>query len=303
MAGAQTLIGAAIVRELDRRGYCNVVNRPDGEPDLTCPFETEEYFSRTAPEYVFLAGGRSGGIRANEKHPADLMRHNLLVECHVVHAAMRFGVRKLLYLASSCSYPRHCPQPMRVESLMTGPLEPTNEPYALAKLAGIALCQAYRRQYGADFISGIPANIFGPGDDFDPEDSHVIPALIRKMHAAKIDGLPSVDLWGTGTPRREFLFSEDLAEACIVLMGAYDRPAPINIGGGTDVSIRQVAEEIRSIVGYEGELRFDPAKPDGMPLKGLDATELVSLGWRPKTPLRDALAATYEWYLGTMRNV
>ncbi len=275
------------------------MRRPAGEPVLSCPFETEEFFARTTPEYVFLAAGKSGGIRANQARPAELMRDNLLVECHVVHAAWKYRARKLLYLASSCSYPRDCPQPMRVGSLMTGPPEPTNEAYAVAKLAGISLCRAYRVQHRANFVTAIPANVFGPGDDFDPEESHVVPGLIRKMHEAKAAGLPFVDIWGTGTPRREFLYVEDLADACIFLMRAYDGPGPINIGGGTDVTIRRLAETVREVVGYGGDLRFDPSRPDGMPSKGLDAAELLALGWRARTPLRAALAATYEAFLGT----
>ncbi|MFQ5828080.1 MAG: GDP-L-fucose synthase family protein [Candidatus Methylomirabilia bacterium] len=297
IAGTETLAGAAILRALERQGYRNIVGMPGEEPELTDSAEVDAFFARTAPEYVFLPGGRSGGIGANQKYPADLIRHNLLVECHVIHSAHRHGVKKLLHLASSCSYPKHCPQPMHVESLMTGPLERTNEPYAVAKLAGIKLCQAYHQQYGANFTSGIPADAFGPGDDFSAEDSHVIPALIRKTHEAKTHRATSVDLWGTGAPRRQFIFVDDLADACIHVMRNYDDPEPINLGGEPDISIKQLAQLIKEVVGYPGELRFDTSKPDGMPVKVLDSSKLAELGWRPKMPFRAALVATFEWYL------
>ena len=297
VAGGQTLIGAAILRELERQGYISIVGRPGEEPELTDAAQVDAFFARTAPGYVFLAAGKSGGIRANQKYPAELMLDNLLVECHVIHSAYRYGVKKLLYLASSCSYPKHCPQPMRVESLMTGSLEPTNEAYAVAKIAGIKLCQAYHQQYGADFISGIPADAFGPGDDFSLEDSHVIPALIRKMHEAKELGLESVDIWGTGTPRREFIFADDLANACIFIMRKYSGQKPINIGGGTDLclSIAELAALIKEVTDYKGQLHFDSSKPDGMPLKELDSSKLRELGWKPLTPFRTALEKTYSW--------
>ena len=299
VAGGQTLIGAALLRQLEQRGYINILGRPGEEPDLTDAAQVDAFFARTAPEYVFLVAGRSGGIGANQKYPAELMLDNLLVECHLIHSAYRYGVKKLLYLASSCSYPKHCQQPMQVESLLTGPLEPTNEAYAVAKIAGIKLCQAYSQQYGANFISGIPAAAFGPGDDFSLEGSHVIAALIRKMHEAKTLGASSVEIWGTGTPRREFIFADDLADACIFIMREYDNPKPINIGGGSDVSIGELAELIKEVVGYKGQLRFDTSKPDGMPLKVLDSSQLSSIGWRLKTPFRSALSETYNWFLQT----
>ncbi len=297
VAGGETLVGAAILRELNRRGYVNAFGGPEVEPDLTDAPAVEEFLARTAPEYVFLTAGKSGGIMANQRYPAELIRDNLLVECHVIHAAYRRGVKKLLYLASSCSYPKHCPQPMKVESLLTGSLEPTNEAYAVAKIAGIALCRAYRSQYGADFIVGIPANSFGPGDNFDPEDSHVVAALVRKMHEAKVAGADSVEIWGTGDARRELMFVDDLADACVFAMREYDGENPINLGGGSDLSIRELAESIKDVVGYDGELRFDTSKPDGMPLKSLDSSVLLGMGWRSKTPFRDALSATYESFL------
>ncbi|MCL5884732.1 MAG: GDP-L-fucose synthase [Deltaproteobacteria bacterium] len=297
VAGGDTLIGAAILRRLLIQGYKEAINRREPEPDLTDGAETEAFFARYVPEYVFLAAGKSGGIQENMARPAELMRDNLLVTTSVVHAAWKTGVRKLLYLASSCSYPRNSPQPMAVGSLMSGPLEPTNEPYAMAKMAGVSLCRAYRLQYGADFFSVFPANAFGPGDDFRPESSHVIPALLRKMHEAKMAGAPFVDVWGSGRPRREFIYSDDLADSCIYLMQKYDRPGPVNVGGGTTVSIGELAALVQEVVGYRGVLRFDSSKPDGMPLKSLDSGELAAMGWQPATPLREALATTYDWFL------
>jgi len=297
VVGGQTLIGAAILRRLEQQGYPHVVGRPEDEPEWTDAAQVDTFFAKTTPEYVFLAAGKSGGIWANQKYPAELMLDNLLVECHVIHSAYRHGVKKLLYLASSCSYPKHCPQPMRVESLMTGPLEPTNEAYAVAKIAGIKLCQAYRQQYGVNFISAIPANAFGPGDNFNLEDAHVIPALIRKMYEAKVLGTASIEIWGTGAPRREFIFADDLADACLFVMREYNDPQPINLGSGSEFSVRDLAMLIKEVVGYPGTLRFDTRKPDGMPLKGLDSSRLRELGWRPKTPFADALSATFEWFL------
>jgi GDP-L-fucose synthase len=299
VAGSRTLVGAALRRELRMGGY-SPISAP--EPDLTRADEVDDFFSRHEPRYVFVAAGKSGGIAANQRYPADLIRDNLLVAAQVIDAAHRHGVEKLLYLASSCSYPKHCPQPMRVEHLMTGPLEPTNAAYATAKLAGIELCRAYRQQHGAPFLVGIPANPFGPGDDFDPEDGHVIGSLIRRMHAAREEDQPSVTIWGSGTPRRDFIYADDLADACLFVMAHYDGPEPINLGGGTDVSIREPAEMVRDVVGYRGELEFDRSRPDGMPVKVLDGTALAELGWRPTTPLRRALTVTYRSYLQTLRS-
>lgn len=277
----------------------NTVGGAGEEPDLTNAAEVDAFFAEVAPEYVFIAAGRSGGIQANQKYPAELMRDNLLVESHIIHSAYRYGAKKLLYLASSCSYPKNCAQPMRVESLMTGVLEPTNEAYAVAKIAGMVMCQAYRQQYRANFISGIPADAFGPGDDFSLQDSHVIPALIRKMHDAKILGAESVEIWGTGTPRRDFIFAPDLADACVFVMREYDSSRPINISGGTDLSIKELALSIKEVVGYTGELYFDTSKPDGTPLKALDSKELTTMGWKPRTPFWSALSVTYDWFLQT----
>ncbi|MBI4641098.1 MAG: GDP-L-fucose synthase [Candidatus Tectomicrobia bacterium] len=297
VAGAQTLIGVALLRQLKQQGYTNIVNRSEEEPDLTDAAQVDAFFDRTNPDYLFLVAGKSGGIRANQKYPAEFMLNNLLTECHVIHNAYRHRVKKLLYLASSCSYPKYCPQPMQVESLMTGPLEPTNEAYAMAKIAGIKLCQAYAQQYNVNFMSGIPADAFGPGDDFSLEDSHVVPALIRKMHTAKTFGAEPVEIWGSGAPRREFVFADDLADASIFVMNNYDDRQPINIGGGSDLSIKELAALIKEVIDYPGELYFDTSKPDGMPLKILDSGTLREMGWRSKTPLRSAIAATYEWFV------
>ncbi len=297
VAGGQTLIGAALLRQLEHQGYKHLAGLPPAEPDLTDREQVSDFFASNKPDYVFLAAGKSGGISANQKYPADLMLDNLLVVCNVIDSAHRSGVKKLLYLASSCSYPKHSPQPMQVESLMTGNLEPTNEAYAVAKIAGIKLCQAYCQQYGTNFISGIPANAFGIGDDFSLEESHVIPALIRKMHEAKMASAESVEIWGTGTARREFILADDLADACLFIMDKYDEKKPINIGGGLDLSIKELAELIKDAVGYRGLLRFDTRKPDGMPLKALDSSKLSSMGWQPKTSFYAAVSLTYDWFL------
>jgi GDP-L-fucose synthase len=300
VAGGDTLLGAALRETLRARGYTNLIGEPPGEPDLICPWQVEDFFAAEQPEYVFLAAGMSGGIHANQNYPAQLMRDNLLAAVHVIHAAHSHGVAKLLYLASSCSYPRLAPQPMRIESLMTGPLEPTNEAYAMGKLAGMVLCQAYRRQYGAPFITAIPANAFGPHDDFSPEDSHVIPGLLRRFHEARYTCQTEVRIWGSGKPRREFVYSRDLADACLFIMQNYDAEEPINLGGGSDLSIAETASLVAAVVGYRGRLSFDVSRPDGMPLKSLDSRPLQKLGWRPSTDFRTALAETYDWFL---RNV
>ena len=302
VAGGETLLGSAILRQLEVQGYQNVIGKPPEEPNLTHGEKVKAFFEWYRPEYVFLAAGKSGGIQANQKYPAELMLDNLLVECHVIDNAYRYGVKKLLYLASSCSYPKHCTQPMQVESLMTGSLEPTNEAYAVAKIAGIKLCQAYCQQYGANFITGIPANAFGPGDDFSLEESHVIPALIRKMHDAKMARAESVEIWGTGTARREFILADDLADACLFIMDKYEEKIPINIGGGLDLSIKELAELIKDAVGYGGILRFDTSKPDGMALKALDSSKLSSMGWQPKTSFQGAVSLTYDWFLNDTRS-
>ena len=298
IAGGQTLIGSALLRHLASLGFTNVVGAPPDEPNLCSAAAVDDFFRRTRPRYVIFAAGKSGGIQANRTFPADLMLDNLLSECHAIDAAHRYGVKKLLYLASSCSYPKLCPQPMQVESLWSGSLEPTNDAYATAKLAGITLCQAYARQHGDNFICGIPANAFGVDDDFTPEGGHVIPALIGKLHRAKVESQPSVTIWGTGTPRREFIFADDLADACLFVLREYNETqTPINLGSGTDLSIRETAERIRDVVGYRGELLFDSSKPDGMPLKSLDSIALTQLGWRSRTSIVAALNQTYDAYL------
>ena len=296
IADNQGLVGAAIRSRLKGEGYENILG-DSGIPLLTDAQAVDAFFSRTRPQYVFVVGGKSGGIGANQKFPADLMLDNLLVDCHVVGSAHRYGAEKLLYLASSCTYPKFSDQPMRVERLMTGKLEPTNEAYAVAKLAGISLCQAYRRQYQVNFVVAIPANIFGPGDDFSEEDSHVVGALMRRMHEAKNLGQTHVAIWGSGLARREFIYSQDLAAACVFIMDNYDGKEPINVGVGHDWLIRELAETIKEVVAYSGELRFDTSKPDGMPVKLLDSSQLHKMGWKPRTSLRDGLAATYQGFL------
>lgn len=297
VAGGDTLIGTALRERLRTGAYRNLVGEPPSEPQLTCPRQVEDFFAAERPEYVFLTAGPSGGIRANQSYPARLMRDNLLAATHVVHAAHRHGVAKLLYLASSCSYPRLAPQPMRVESLMTGPLEPTNAAYAMAKLSGLVLCQAYRRQYQAPFITAIPANAFGPYDDFSAENSHVIPGLLRRFHEAHRRSQAEVRIWGSGRPRREFIYSRDLADACLFVMRTYDADEPINLGGGQDLSIAETARAIADAVGYRGRLSFDVSCPDGMPLKRLDSEPLRKLGWVPPTSFHTALTETYDWFL------
>jgi GDP-L-fucose synthase len=296
VAGSDGVIGEAICSQLERAGYENILGRQKPAPRLTDAAVIEAFFARANPEYIFLVGGKSGGIGANQKFPAELMLDNLLINCHVIESARRHGVSKLLYLASSCIYPKFSDQPMKVEYLMTGKLEPTNEPYAIAKLAGLILSQAYRRQFECRFITAVPANVFGPGDNFSLEDSHVIGALMRRMHDAKICGQGRVDIWGSGLPRREFIFSQDLARACLFLMDVYDGEEPINVGVGRDWSIQEIAEMIREVVGYSGELRFDRSKPDGMPAKLLESSCLKQMGWKPQTSIQDALAITYEWF-------
>jgi len=295
VAGADTLLGSALLRILHQHGYTQVLT--DQGADLTDAANLAQFFQATSPAYVFVAAGKSGGIAANQQYPATLMWDNLAIACNLTQVAYQYKVQKLLYLASSCSYPRLSAQPMQPSALLTGPLEPTNEPYAVAKLAGIKLCESFRREHGVNFISAIPANSFGPGDDFSLENSHVISALMRRMHEAKLAQAPSVEIWGTGTPRREFVFIDDLAEATIFAMNHYAGLEPINLGGGTDISILELAQTIQAVVGYQGELRFNPERPDGMPIKTLDATPLRTLGWQPTTDFQAGLVKTYQWFL------
>lgn len=300
VAGGTTFLGAPIVRALERNGFSQITSPASGELDLTDAAQVDTFFATNRPDCVFMAAGEIGGIGANQQYPADLMLDNLKVECNIIQSAHQHGVNKLLYLGSSCGYPKLCEQPMRVESLMTGPLEPTSEAYALAKLAGIKLCQAYRQQYGDNFVCGIPANPFGPGDDFDAENAHVIGALMGRMHHAKLTGTPSVTIWGTGAPRREFIFVDDLADACVFLMLNYDGSQPVNLGSNTDMSILQLANSIKEVVGYNGEFEFDTSKTDGAPMKMLDSAPIREMGWRPQTSFEDALDATYGYFLKTV---
>jgi GDP-L-fucose synthase len=297
VAGGDTLIGAALLDLLPERGFTHLIGVGPDEPRLTSAGDVDLFFADERPEYVFLVGGKSGGIGLNRTRPAELMLDNLRTTANVLDASHRYGVKKLLYLASSCAYPKHAAQPLRVEALATGPMEPTSEAYATAKLAGWKLCDAYRRQYGCRFVTGFPANAFGPHDDFGPDSGHVIPALIRRAHEAKERDEAVLMVWGTGTPRREFVFSRDLADACLFTMHHYGDDAPINLGVGADLSIADVARTVAEVVGYRGRLVFDTSKPDGAPLKALDSSELLALGWRPATEFRDAVAETYHWFL------
>ncbi|MDP9200795.1 MAG: GDP-L-fucose synthase [Gemmatimonadota bacterium] len=297
VCGARGLVGSAIVRRLATEGYRQILQPTRAEVDLTDRLAVDRYLAEAKPEYVFMAAARVGGILANSTYPADFIRDNLAIELNVIDAAWSVGVTKLLMLGSSCIYPRGSPQPIREECLLTGPLEPTNAPYAIAKIAGIALCQSYAKQFGARFISAMPTNLYGPGDNFDLESSHVIPALIRKCHEAKQSGAESVVVWGTGKPKREFLYVDDLAGACVFLMQQYENAAPINVGVGEDISISELARVIGGVVGFDREIRFDSSKPDGAPRKLLDVGRINALGWRASTGLSQGLTKTYEWYL------
>ncbi len=297
VAGHRGLVGSALCRALEQAGFTNVIVRSRHETDLRDRGAVDRFFEETQPEYVFLAAAKVGGILANSTRPAEFIFDNLAIELNVIDAAYRHGVRKLLFLGSSCIYPKFAAQPIREESLLQGPLEPTNECYAVAKIAGIKLCQAYWLQHGFRAISLMPANLYGPGDNFDLESSHVAPALIRKFHEARQDGRPEVDIWGTGTPRRELLHVDDLASAALLLMEIYDGPQIVNVGTGEDVTIRELAGIVRDVVGYEGRLVFDASKPDGTPRKLLDVSRLRALGWAPKIQLQEGIRETYRWYL------
>jgi GDP-L-fucose synthase len=297
VAGHRGLVGSAIVRRLRSSGYENLALRTRQELDLEDQAGVFRFFEEERPDYVFFAAAKVGGILANSTYPADFIRDNLAVELNVIEAAYRAGVKKLLFLGSSCIYPKLAPQPIREEYLLTGELEPTNEWYAIAKIAGIKLCQAYNQQYGTRFISAMPTNLYGPNDNFDLQTSHVLPALLRKFHEAKENGAPEVVVWGSGTPRREFLHVDDLADACVYLMEHHEGSEIVNVGVGEDVSIRELAELIRDVVGYEGELVFDASKPDGTPRKLLDVSRIRGLGWSATIALRDGVEQTYDWYL------
>ena len=301
VAGHRGLVGSAIVRRLQAEGFENLVLRTHAELDLCNQAAVQQFFDRARPEFVFLAAAKVGGIHANNSFPADFIRENLEVQNNVIDSAYRNGVQKLLFLGSSCVYPKFAPQPMPESSLLTSALEPTNEWYAIAKIAGLKMCQAYRRQYGFDAISIMPTNLYGPGDNFDLQNSHVLPALIRKAHEAKASGGPVV-IWGTGTPRREFLHVDDLAAACVFLMRRYSSEDLVNVGWGEDVSIRELAELIGEAVGFHGGFEFDASKPDGTPRKLLDVSRLRALGWAPEISLRQGLRMTYDWFLAHLND-
>jgi GDP-L-fucose synthase len=297
VAGSSGLVGSAIVRRLRHEGFSNLLLPNRAELDLTDPAAVDNYFRQKRPQYVFFAAAKVGGILANDTYPADFIRDNLVIALNVIDAAYRARVDKLLFLGSSCIYPKHAPQPIREHYLLTGELEPTNEPYAVAKIAGIKLCQSYNRQYGTRFISAMPTNLYGPGDNFDLQTSHVLPALLRKFHDAVISESPQVVVWGSGQARREFMHVYDLADACLHLMRYYDDSEIINVGVGKDVKIQELATIIGQITGFRGEIVFDSTKPDGTPRKLLETSKLQRLGWRAKIPLKEGIAATYDWYL------
>ena len=297
VAGHAGLVGSALMRRLEREGFTNILTATRQQLDLRDQGEVSRWFKAIRPEYVFLVAGTVGGILANSTRPADFIYDNLMIHANVVHSAHEVGVRKLLYLGSSCIYPREAHQPISEDELLAGPLEPTNEWYAIAKIAGVKLCQAYRRQDGSDYISAMPTNLYGPNDNFDLGSSHVLPALIRKFYDAKESGAGDVEIWGSGRPLREFLHVDDLADACLFLLEHYSEDPPINVGTGVDLSIRELAEKVRDVVYQEAELRFDPTKPDGTPRKLLDTSRIQALGWRPSIDLEAGIRSTYEWFL------
>ena len=307
VAGHRGLAGSAIVRSLHAAGFTNLITRTHAELELIDQAAVRDFFEREKPEYVFVAAARVGGIVANNTYRAEFIHSNLAVQTNVIHESWRAGVKRLLFLGSSCIYPRDCPQPMKEEYLLTGPLEPTNRPYAVAKIAGIEMCWSYNRQYGTKFLAAMPTNLYGPGDSYDLNNSHVLPALIRKMHEAKMGGFAEVVVWGTGTPKREFLFSEDMAEACVYLLelaeSKFDelmtdaRPPLVNIGYGEDLSIAELAQTVARVIGFGGKLRFDTSKPDGTPRKLLDSAKIHSLGWRAHTRFEEGIAGAYKDFL------
>lgn len=303
IAGHRGMVGSAIMRALRKAGFSNLLTRTSAELDLRRQTDVEQFFAEERPDYVFLAAARVGGILANDSYPADFIYDNLMIESNIIHAAHLNGVKKLLFLGSTCIYPKLAPQPLKEEYLLSGPLEPTNEWYAVAKIAGIKLCQAYRRQHGDDFISAMPTNLYGPEDNFDLEKSHVVPAMMRKMHEAKLNGDPSVPLWGTGKPLREFLHVDDLADALLFLMANYSGEEHVNVGVGHDLSIRELAETVARAVDYQGELAFDPSKPDGTPRKLVDTSKINALGWQPSIPLEQGLRETYQWFLDNQQHL
>jgi GDP-L-fucose synthase len=300
VAGHRGMVGSAITRKLQQEGYTNLISRTSAELDLRNQQAVNRFFEEEKPEYVFLAAAKVGGILANNTYRAEFLYDNLMMEANVIHAAWQHSVKKLMFLGSSCIYPKMAPQPLKEEYLLTGELEPTNEPYAIAKISGIKMCEAYRDQYGANFISVMPTNLYGPNDNYDLHNSHVLPALIRKFHEAKLNGAPSVEIWGTGSPRREFLHSDDLAEACLFLMHNYHEKDFVNIGTGEDIPIKDLALLIKRIVGFEGELTFDTSKPDGTPRKLMDVSRLHALGWKHRIDLETGIASVYQQFQETI---
>jgi GDP-L-fucose synthase len=296
VAGGTGMIGSAILRRLKEGGFTGLLTRSSTGLDMTDQEKVLEFFMAERPDYVFLTSTRVGGILANSRYPAEFIYSNIMSQTNVIHSAWKAGVKKLLFSGSSCIYPKDCPQPMKEEYLLSGKLEPTSEPYAIAKIAGIRMCQSYNRQYGTKYISAIPADAYGPVDDFNPETGHVLPALISKMHQAKINHEPGVAVWGTGAPKREALYVDDLADACIYLMDNYNESEMINIGSGEDISIKALAQVIKEATGYKGKIIFDESKPDGMPRKLLDTSKIQKLGWSPKISLKEGIRKTYRWY-------
>ncbi|KAH9537982.1 hypothetical protein CY35_16G081000 [Sphagnum magellanicum] len=297
VAGHRGLVGAAIVRALEKQGFNNLLLRTHKELDLTRQAAVEDFFHKEKPDYVVLAAAKVGGIHANSTYPAEFIAVNLQIQTNVIDAAYKAGVKKLLFLGSSCIYPKFAPQPIAEDSLLTGPLEPTNEWYAVAKISGIKMCQAYRLQYKFDAISGMPTNLYGPHDNFHPENSHVLPALIRRFHEAKVTGAKEVVVWGSGSPLREFLHVDDLADATIFLLQNYSGIPHVNMGSGSEVTIKELAEMVKEVVGFQGELKWDLSKPDGTPRKLIDSSKLAELGWEAKIPLKEGLVETYKWYV------
>ena len=303
VAGHRGLVGSAVWRHLQAEGFTRLIGRTSAELDLRDREAAFAFFAAERPEYVVLAAAKVGGILANASYPADFLSDNLRIQVNVLDAATEYGVTRLLFLGSSCIYPKHAPQPIREDSLLTGPLERTNDAYAIAKIAGVAQVQALRRQHGVSYIAAMPTNLYGPGDNFDLQTSHVLPALMRRLHEAKLAGVPSVTLWGSGSPLREFLHVDDLARACLCLLERYDDPAPINVGVGADLTIRALAEKVAGVVGYAGGLEWDTSKPDGTPRKLLDVSRLQALGWRPEVTLEEGIRSTYAWYLDAIGTV
>ncbi len=303
IAGHRGLVGSAIVRLLQNEGYHHLLTRQRNELDLTNQADVDTFFAQEKPDYVFLAAAKVGGIHANNTYRGDFIYQNLAIQTNVIEAARKHDVKRLLFLGSSCIYPRNCPQPMQEDYLLQGALEQTNEPYAIAKIAGIKLCESYNHQYNTQFVSVMPTNLYGPGDNFDLENSHVLPALLRKAHEAKVNNADSVVIWGTGTPLREFLHVDDMASACLFVMRNFGYNAMLNIGSGQEVTIKRLAELVCEVVGYQGKIIFDTAKPDGTPRKLVDSTKLNELGWAPKIDLTNGLKSTYDWFINHYNNM